>query len=168
MLKKAYLVVCFLMMFVGCSFADGVILRSGVMSPHVQLPNLENKLVSLYSLIGKKPTILVFFTSWSDTCGREIKFLQNKYSKNKDKFEIVAVSFDNNIEKLKSFVEKNNISFTVLLDKKRQYVDEFQIILIPKVVIISKSGIITNIFDDYDDNVEKMLDKEFDRLISLK
>ncbi len=141
--------------------------RVGSLVPELQLPDLNGNLISLSSLREKKTVILTFWTTWSKSCVEEILWLQKIYDKYADRdLEILAVSFDSKTSNLRTFLSKNNISFPVLTDRKHKYLDSYCILVIPSTFLISKSGILQNIYVDFDDTIKKNLEKDLVELIT--
>ncbi len=131
----------------------------GIRPPAITASNMLGKSVNVSEFYGS-PTILVFFTSWSKSCENEIKELNRLYlAAKKDGLKIVAVSFDKKTAPLKEFVEKNKIEFEVLMDKKLASIDKYAILIIPTTFAIDRTGNISDIFVDYDDNVATSLQK---------
>jgi len=154
----------FWLLAVGLAVADTP--KVGLPAPKLELPNLKGETVSLSSLQGEKIVILTFWTTWSKTCSDELIFLQKLYNKYEGKnLEILAVSFDSKTTNLQSFINKNNITFPVLTDKKHRYLDKYCILIIPTTFLIDKSGILQNIYVDFDAVIRKNLEKDLAELL---
>lgn len=129
----------------------------GSVVPDIFLPTLQNKTISI-SEFCNKPTILVFFTSWSKTSAEEIKSLNKLYEEyNNKNIKILGISFDKKSEELSTFIKENKIKFDIVIDKKLKSIDKFAILIIPTTLTTSKDGKISNIFIDFDQNIEKAL-----------
>jgi len=131
--------------------------KIGSLSPTLSIKNLDGQNVSLQDYAGKKPVILTFMASWSKSCQAALKELQILYLGNRDKVEVLAVSFDKKSAELKSYVAENDIPFPVLYDRKLTSLDRFQVLIIPTTFCINRDGVIDKVFIDYDDNVKKAL-----------
>ena len=75
-----------------------------------------------------------------------------------------AVSLNKKISKVQPFVDKNKLTFTILIDKKYKSLDLFRILIIPTTFIVDKNGILKNIYVDFDENIQKVLEKEVKKL----
>lgn len=119
----------------------------------ITLSNLQNKPIDILQCNGK-PTIIVFFTSWSKICEEELKMLASLYKSNKEKgVNIIAVSFDKKTNELQKFAEKLGIGYEVLVDKKLKSLSKFPVVIIPTTFVLDKKGEIKETFVDYDENV---------------
>lgn len=131
----------------------------GSRPPLLSLPNLQNKTVNI-SDYSNYPIILTFFTSWSKSCQSELKALNELSLEFKNTgLKVVGVSFDKKDADLAGFVSLNKIGFDLLIDKKLRSLDKFGVLILPTTFVIDRKGNITDIFVDYDDNVEKALRK---------
>ena len=126
--------------------------------PEISLPNLDGKTTNLQEIAQQKPFILTFFTSWSKSCQEQLLDLENISKENK-KVAVIAVSFDKKQKDLKAFVDKNNLTFPILQDKKLTSLDKFQILTIPTTFCINNDGIIEKTFIDYDENVKNAVEE---------
>lgn len=162
------LILCLLGLFLSVAATAAEPLREGCLIPVLKLPDLENKTVDLTARLGSKPVIILFYASWSKSCTDELKFLNNLYKSYKDDLEIWAVSFDNKVSEAQGLVNEEKITVPVLSDKNGKCLDKFQILIIPKLFILDKSGYIVKIFDDFDENIEKLIDREIKKLVAKK
>jgi peroxiredoxin len=109
-------------------------------APDFSLKDLSDKQVQLKDFQGKKVVLLVFWATWCHYCVQEIPELKNLYNEFKDKdFEILAINIQESKEKVKSFVNKNEIKYTVLLDDGT-IAKKYNIYGIPTNIIIDKKG----------------------------
>jgi len=125
----------------------------GESPPALTLPNLSGKSVELSNFSGR-PTILTFFTSWSDTCKRELSDLQELYTSFAPSLEVIAISLDRKSKTLQEFLANNEYSFKFLIDKKLSSLNKYAILIIPTTFLINREGRIEKILVDYDDNVK--------------
>lgn len=133
--------------------------KIGSESPGLQLTSLNGKLIRLEDFRGEKKVILVFFTSWSESCRGELETLREFHAENAVSVEVLAVSFDKKNKELKNYASKADFPFPILHDKKLSSIDAFQILILPTTFCINKDGIIEKIFVDYDDNVKNAVEE---------
>ncbi len=110
-----------------------------------KLPSLTGDSMSLSDFVGKTDYILVdFWASWCGPCMQFLPELKDFYAKNKgSKFEILGVSFDDNMEAWKSTITKNEISWKHVSDLKGWKSEAGKIYAvnsIPATVLIDKNG----------------------------
>lgn len=112
--------------------------------------------------VAPKPQIVVFFTSWSETCQKEIKALSAIYDKLKKRgVEVTAVSLDDDADMLSAYIKKEKVPFAVTHDIELVSPEKYQILVIPTTFIVKKDGTIKQIFVDFDENVMNAIEKEF-------
>jgi peroxiredoxin len=89
----------------------------GMSVPNVVLTNVQGKEVKLYSLLEKKPTVLIFYRGgWCPYCNLQLQQLQTIESDIlKEGYQIVAVSSDRP-ENMKASIEKHDFHYTLLSD----------------------------------------------------
>ena len=106
------------------------------------LKDLNNKDVKLSSFKGKV-ILLDFWASWCGPCKIEIPWFiefQQKYGK--DGLQVVGVSIDDTLDKLKPFVAQHKMNYTVLQGLNRDDVqDAFgPMVGVPVTLVISRDG----------------------------
>jgi thiol-disulfide isomerase/thioredoxin len=106
------------------------------------LKDINNKDVKLSSLKGKV-VLLDFWATWCGPCKIEIPWFiefQNKYGK--DGLQVVGVSIDDTVEKLKPYVANAKMNYLVLQGLDRDDVqDAFGPMFgIPVTAVISRDG----------------------------
>ena len=118
---------------------------AGNKAPDFTLPDLEGNQVSLSGFKGKV-VFLNFWATWCKPCEEEMPSMQLLYNALKSQnqpFEIVAVSIDSEgPEVVQKFIERYNITFTVLHDRKGRIKDTYKTTGVPETFIIDQSGII--------------------------
>jgi len=118
---------------------------AGNKAPDFTLPDLEGNQVSLSGFKGKV-VFLNFWATWCKPCEEEMPSMQLLYNALKSQnqpFEIVAVSIDSEgPEVVQKFIERYNITFTVLHDRKGRIKDTYKTTGVPETFIIDQGGII--------------------------
>jgi thiol-disulfide isomerase/thioredoxin len=106
------------------------------------LKDIENRDVKLSSLKGKV-VLLDFWATWCGPCKIEIPWFiefQQKYGK--DGLQVVGVSIDDTVDKLKPYVAQMKMNYTVLqgLDQDAMQDAYGPLFGIPVTVLISRDG----------------------------
>ena len=118
---------------------------AGNKAPDFTLPDLKGNPVSLNGFKGKV-VFLNFWATWCKPCEEEMPSMQILYNALKSQnqpFEMVAVSIDKEgPEVVRKFVERYNITFTVLHDRKGRIKDTYKTTGVPETFIIDQGGII--------------------------
>jgi peroxiredoxin len=119
-------------------------LQIGSKAPDFELKTLTGETIKLSSLKGKK-VMLNFWATWCPPCKAEMPAME-QFSKQIGKdVVILAVNIDPQLD-VKGFVDKNGITFPILLDTDDKVNEMYQIISIPTTYFIDSNGIIQNKF----------------------
>ncbi len=109
-------------------------------APDFTLEDINGETFSLRNVKGKT-VLMVFWATWCPHCKGEIPDLNDIYENYKDKdFDIFAISVDDNMEKLKKFVEKNKIQYNVLFDKETEIAMLYGVMGVPAHFVVDKKG----------------------------
>lgn len=163
-LLSAVMVFAFLSGFLYASKASAF--GIGSPAPDLSLKKLNGAPFNLSSLRGK-PVLLSFYTTWSDACVENLKFL-NSLDKNLKGVEIVTVAFENKPSKAAIFLKKNNIDLLTLLDSGKESIKDYQILIIPMTFLIDAHGMIDKIYVDFDETVKESMMSDIRQLLSNK
>ena len=115
--------------------------KSGA-APDFTATTIDGKQIKLSDYIGKKPVVVDFWATWCGPCMQELPVLQEFYSKNSDKVEILAVSTDaasvaNNVSKVAGDLR---LTFPVIHDTSGQIARLYPSRYIPYLVFIDVNG----------------------------
>jgi len=117
-------------------------IQVGNQAPDFQLQNLDGQTVSLGNLQGK-PVLINFWATWCSPCVSEMPYIQEIYEEWADKgLVVVAINLGESSSKAEEFMQSYNLSFTVLLDTKKDVAQKYSIQYIPTTFFIDKDGII--------------------------
>ncbi|PIS28559.1 hypothetical protein COT42_07580 [Candidatus Saganbacteria bacterium CG08_land_8_20_14_0_20_45_16] len=161
------LVFCLLFLMLATAVFAGPGMQTIASPTDFSLPDLNGQVFSLHSILGKKTIIIIsFFASWSNTCQQELAFLDRLNKEyNNSKLEVLGISFDRKQSELQSYLSQNQPSFKVLYDKKLTTLRNYRVLIIPTIIFIDQNGEVKNVFVDFDENVEKAVKAELDKLI---
>lgn len=105
-----------------------------------KLKDLSGKEISLSDLKGKR-VFLNFWASWCPPCKAEMPNIEKLYEETKNSdLVIIAVNLGEDKDTVKSFIDKNNYNFTVLLDSNQSVAEKYNISSIPTSFFIDKNG----------------------------
>lgn len=104
------------------------------------LVDLEGNKVSLSDFKGKK-IFLNFWATWCPPCKAEMPEIEKVYQETKDSdLVILAVEIGEPLDKVKTFINKNNYNFKVLLDLDQSVATTYGILAIPTSYFIDEEG----------------------------
>jgi tetratricopeptide (TPR) repeat protein len=142
----------------------------GSTAPNITLKDINGDDFSFEDVYNNKNVVmLVFWATWSPRSVKELVDLQEMYDSYKEKgIDIVAVNVEDeeitkeDIEKIKSVVKENKISFNVIIDDRLSTFYSYGAVAIPSSAIIKKGGEIlkdyasyaTFAYEDIKDNIE--------------
>jgi len=112
-------------------------------APAFDLPALDGHRVSLADYRGKKKLVVSFWASWCGPCKMEMPVLREFYQrqrKNADKFELLAISIDDERAPAERFASEMKLPFPVLLDLHSQAAEAYGVESIPSLFIIDEKG----------------------------
>jgi cytochrome c biogenesis protein CcmG/thiol:disulfide interchange protein DsbE len=105
---------------------------------------IDGKTISLADYKGKKIVLIDLWATWCEPCKAEMPVFQQIYDEYSDQLEIIAASQDDpgQIEKVKSFVESNNLTFPIVHDKDKVFETAFPMSKrgLPYLVVIDREG----------------------------
>jgi peroxiredoxin len=106
----------------------------------VKLQNTAGRLVGLDDYRGKV-IFLNFWTTWCPACITEMSAMEKLHRKLSGKnFIMLAVNIKESASQVKNFFDKNELTFTALLDTTGEVGTEFGLRAIPTTFILDKSG----------------------------
>ena len=101
-------------------------LKAGAPLPNPTVMNLDGKKVSLKSVLGKKPSVVIFYRGgWCPFCNRQLGDLARyKDELAKKGYQVIAISPDQPQE-LKKTMEKNAVTYTLVSDFNADAMKQF-------------------------------------------
>ncbi len=108
-----------------------------------KLSTVDGKELELEFFAKDKVTLLVFGATWCPSCRHEIPILKEYYNELKDDgLNVLAIDIQESEKKVKSFVEKQQINYPVVLDSNAKVAMLYKVVGIPLNVILDRNGVI--------------------------
>ncbi len=117
--------------------------RKGFRAPNFSAKTLDGKTVEIADNKGK-PTVLNFWESWCGPCRVEMPYFQKAFEEYGDQVNFFMVNgmLRDNLDDMNSYLEKEKYSFPIYVDETSQAPTIYEVIGIPKTVVIDENGII--------------------------
>lgn len=115
-------------------------LEPGKPAPDFTLKDKNGKEVSLSDFKGKY-VYLDFWATWCGPCLQEMKVVPELHKAYGNKIVFISISIDDDIEKMKTFLEKNpKYEWIFLYTGKSKLKDEYEIRTVPSYFLIGPDG----------------------------
>ena len=110
-------------------------IATGSAGGHTDAGTLE-----LASLSGR--VVLVnFWATWCEPCEQEMPAMQRLYERlPRDRFELVAVSIDDEEAKVAEFAARYSLTFPIVMDPGKKVAETYQTMGVPESLLIDASG----------------------------
>lgn len=126
-----------------------------------ELKSIGGKTFRLSELRGKA-VLLNFWATWCPECIKEMPSLERLYKRFRgDDFIILGISIDRKASTVETFLQKNPVSYPILMDSKGDvFVKKYTLIGIPVTILIDKDGyIVEKVIGKQDFTSEKYVGK---------
>jgi thiol-disulfide isomerase/thioredoxin len=122
--------------------AQEIGIELGSVPADAKVETLDGKPAQLSAYVGKKPALLEFWATWCPNC-RELeptmKAMHAKYGA-KVAFVGVAVSVNQSVERVKTYVGKHELPWTQLFDRKGEASGAYDAPATSYVVVLDRTG----------------------------
>ncbi|MBI5576729.1 MAG: TlpA family protein disulfide reductase [Deltaproteobacteria bacterium] len=125
--------------------------------PAFTLKSAAGGTVSLGQFAGKKPVLLVFWATWCPHCNEAAPSINDMHMRLSGRLEILAVDFMESAEKVKGFIRKKNVSYTVLLDRDGKVARLYGVRGIPTYVLLDRNGRIVYFDNELPPDIERRI-----------
>ncbi len=108
------------------------------------IENVDDTLLNNY-ISKKERTMVVFMATWCKHCQNEAEAL-NKFINDFDKYNVIIISHDENVDDMKNFLEEKEYKWFVIFDKDkkiRSNVDP-SVTTIPYMALLDTNGNLIN------------------------
>ncbi len=138
--------------------------------PKMKFKDLNNKRQELSQYYSDGPILINFWNLACEPCKKEMKELDKLHLKYEMQgFDVVSINIDNtrNMSKVKSYVNSQKYTFTVLSDPRAELFRKMGGKVMPFVIIADSVGEIINRHVGYNPGDEKELEKEILHLLAV-
>ena len=121
--------------------------KAGFLSPDFELETLDGQSIKLSQLRGSA-IVVNFWASWCQPCRIEMPAIQKAVNAHKaDGVIVLAVNMTNqdNVERVRDFIQELNLTFNILLDQKGEAGAAFHVTALPTTFFIRPDGIIEEV-----------------------
>ena len=136
--------------------------------PNITLKDLNNKRQKINQYYEDGPLLMNFWNLSCEPCKKEMKELDKINIRYKDKgFDYISINIDSprSMSKVKSYINSQKFSFTVLSDPKASLFRKVGGKVMPFVIIADSTGTIVSRHVGYTPGDEKELEKEIVHLL---
>lgn len=119
-------------------------LNEGELAPDFEVPMIDGERIKLSNLKGKK-VLVNFWATWCPPCKEEMPELQRFYEEYGDQIKIIAINAtgsERNEQAVRNFLEENDYTFPVGIDKNNKITDQYLAMTIPTSYFIGSDGVI--------------------------
>ncbi len=156
-------------LIINLSIYISIIWSSSTYLPDIKFKDLKNKNQELSRFYKDGPILINIWNLACEPCKKEMKELDKlniKYSERG--FEVVSINIDNtrSMSKVKSYVNSQKYSFTVLSDPRAKFFRKMGGKVMPFTIISDSTGKIISQHVGYNPGDEKELEKEILEILS--
>ena len=130
----------------------------------------EGKEIKLSDYRGKV-VLLDFWASWCGPCREGMPFLTDFYQENqKSDFQTIAINLDDKAENMRNFLSRFYVppGFLVLVDRKKEIPQLFDIKAMPTTIFIDKKGVPRFRHNGFKASYREQFQKELGELLEEK
>jgi thiol-disulfide isomerase/thioredoxin len=106
-----------------------------------ELETLSGEKIHLADLRGK-PVVINFWATWCGPCRIEMPLLQKYYDLYSPDVAVLAINYDEPVEKVRSYIEELGLSFPILLDPHTKVENLYYVRAFPTTFFLDADGII--------------------------
>jgi thiol-disulfide isomerase/thioredoxin len=122
--------------------AQDIGLELGTKPGPAKVETLDGAPVDLAQYVGRKPVLMEFWATWCGNCAKLEPHMLAMHKKYGDKVEFlaVAVSINQSVSRVKAYVEKHQLPWTQLFDRKGEAGGAYDAPATSYVVVLDASG----------------------------
>lgn len=121
------------------------VLAVGDKAPDFELVDLEGNKHRISDYEGKG-VFLNFWGTWCPPCKREMPYIEDQYNAFKEKgVHVLSVNIAESDLKVDTFRDQYGLTFPIVIDKKKDVKELYNIVPLPTTFLIDKEGRITKV-----------------------
>jgi peroxiredoxin len=129
-------------------------------APDFTLPSIDGEEVNASGFEGKA-LLINFWGSWCGPCKNEMPAIEEAYNQYKDDgFEVLTINIRESEFAVKKFLESNNLSLPVVMDKEAEVYDAYAVRNLPASFFVTPEGKVNRIYQG------EMTREEIDRWVN--
>lgn len=132
-----------------------------------RLEGLNNR--TLDSSTVKKPMLLSFWATWCHFCREEMPVFESLYREYEGRVEFAAINLTHldSVKSVEEYVQEQDLSLPVYLDKDGEVTGQFQVVSTPTVVLLDQDGkVVYRKVGAGGKDSEKALKQQLDKILS--
>lgn len=158
-----FILLCLFLTITGCERKERKAII-GAPAPQFTLTNLNGQKVSLSDYSGKV-ILLDFWATWCPPCKESIPHLETLYRRYKDKgFVVIGISFDEDIETVKRFKDKYNMTYPILMGEE-WIKNDYGITGVPEMFMLGRDSILKSHRLGFNESLAALMDQEIRGLL---
>ncbi len=143
MMKRILLICCVLSLLLpGAAFSKA---KVGEALPAFSGVDLKGNNIDLKQIIGTKPILLVFWSSWCGDCPEKLEEI-NKWYKKYGQYDMefigINVGMKDSEEKAQAFIKEHKMLYPNIFDKTGELSEKYQLNKVFALIMASKSGVV--------------------------
>jgi len=128
------------------------------LAPDFTLPTLNERQVTMSQFRNGQPAIIFFWATWCPHCRTQLKELtSNHQAIEADGIKIILVDVGESIQKVRDYIDANNISFEIFIDESTEIAKLYKIVGVPTFFFVSREGLIMDVKNALPDDYQKLL-----------
>ncbi len=91
--------------------------------------------------LSGRVVLVNFWATWCEPCEQELPAMERLYQRlPRDRFELVAVSIDDEDAKVAEFVKRYSLTFPIVMDRDKKVSEAYQTMGVPESLLLDRSG----------------------------
>ena len=128
-----------------CKSSNAPSKQETAVAPDFSLKDIQGKTFKLSSQRGN-PVVMFFGTTWCPACRGEMPVFKAIYEKYAGRgLNFLYIDINESTERVARFAKQNSFPYLVLVDADGSVANDYNIIGVPTLILVDKSGNITDI-----------------------
>jgi peroxiredoxin len=130
----------------------------GQPAPDFTLTKVSGQEANMTQYRGGQPAMIFFWATWCPHCRRQLKELtQNRQAIEANGIKIILVNIGESSQKVREYVNANNISSDIFMDEAAETADRYKIVGVPTFFFINREGIVLEVKNVLPGDYQKIL-----------